>query len=260
MWDGSPTERPPSSSRCSSWKTWRWRSTYPCSRQLQRESPSFSEPSRSGSPLRWSRSFWLSRSGMGTSYRACSPLITTNRCCSACSGLPCSSRGLPPRRAWRLGAVGGLTRIMGGVGAKGSVSAAVGAFLVGIAICGKVAENANQALTPLRDLFAALFFVFFGIVTDSSSLWSMVLPALALAAVTIATKVLTGIYAAHQAGIGPLGRWRTGMSLTPRGEFSIIIAGLAVTSGIVPAALAPLETTYVLITILAGPVPARIAG
>jgi len=151
----------------------------------------------------------------------------------------------------------GLTMLIAGLAAKASVSAAVGAFLVGIAISGKVAENANQALTPLRDLFAALFFVFFGIVTDSSSLWSMVLPALALAAVTIATKVLTGIYAAHQAGIGPLGRWRTGMSLTPRGEFSIIIAGLAVTSGIVPAALAPLATTYVLITILAGTILAR---
>ena len=53
------------------------------------------------------------------------------------------------------------------------------------------------------------------------------------------------------------GRWRTGLTLTPRGEFSIVIAGLAVTAGIEPR-LAPLATAYVLITIIVGPLLARI--
>ena len=46
------------------------------------------------------------------------------------------------------------------------MSAAVGAFLVGIALSGEVAEGAHNLLTPLRDLFAAVFFVFFGLHTD----------------------------------------------------------------------------------------------
>ena len=42
------------------------------------------------------------------------------------------------------------------------------------------------------------------------------------------TKVLTGYLAARKAGIGEAGRWRAGFALTPRGEFSIVIAGVAV--------------------------------
>ena len=60
----------------------------------------------------------------------------------------------------------------------------------------------------------------------------MLVPALVLAVVTIGTKVLTGYLAARRAGIGEPGRWRAGFALTPRGEFSIVIAGLAVAAGI----------------------------
>ncbi len=86
----------------------------------------------------------------------------------------------------------GLTMLVAGLAAEVSVSAAVGAFLVGIALSGRVAENASTVLTPLRDLFAAIFFVFFGLTTDSSALVPMLLPALALAIVTIITKLVTG--------------------------------------------------------------------
>ncbi|MCD5346469.1 cation:proton antiporter [Agromyces sp. S2-1-8] len=151
----------------------------------------------------------------------------------------------------------GLTMLVAGLAQEVSVSAAVGAFLVGIALSGRVAVNASQVLTPLRDLFAATFFVFFGLTTDSSQLMSMILPALLLAAVTIATKLATGAYAAARAGVGTLGRWRAGFSLAPRGEFSIVIAGLAVTAGVEPA-LASLATDYVLITIIAGTFLARV--
>ncbi|WP_395242446.1 cation:proton antiporter [Agromyces sp. MMS24-K17] len=151
----------------------------------------------------------------------------------------------------------GLTMLIAGLAAEVSVSAAVGAFLVGIAISGRVAENAGQLLTPLRDLFAAIFFVFFGLATDSTGLLPMLVPAIVLAVITIGTKLLTGMYAARQAGVATLGQWRAGLSLAPRGEFSIVIAGLAVGSGVAPQ-LAPLATSYVLITIIAGTFLARL--
>ena len=150
----------------------------------------------------------------------------------------------------------GLTMLVAGIAAEVNVSAAVGAFLVGIALSGRVATNASQVLTPLRDLFAAIFFVFFGLTTAWAELISMLLPALALAAVTMTTKLITGAYAARRAGVGTLGQWRAGFSLTPRGEFSIVIAGLAVGAGVAPA-LAPLAAGYVLITIIAGTFLAR---
>jgi CPA2 family monovalent cation:H+ antiporter-2 len=151
----------------------------------------------------------------------------------------------------------GLTMLVGGLAAQVNVSAAVGAFLVGIAISGRVAEQAGEVLTPLRDLFAAVFFVFFGLATDAGELVGMLVPAILLAALTMATKVLTGYLSAKRAGIGVPGRWRAGFALTARGEFSIVIAGLAVGSGVTPL-LAPLATAYVLITVIAGPILARV--
>jgi CPA2 family monovalent cation:H+ antiporter-2 len=151
----------------------------------------------------------------------------------------------------------GLTLLVAGVAGRLQVSAAVGAFLVGIALSGPVAHHATELLAPLRDLFAAVFFVFFGLSTDPRDIPPVLLPALALAAVTVAAKVLTGYVSAKRAGIGLPGRWRTGLTLVPRGEFSVVIAGLAVSAGIEPR-LAPLATAYVLITVVTGPVLARI--
>lgn len=151
----------------------------------------------------------------------------------------------------------GLTMLVAGLAEQVSVSAAVGAFLVGIAISGQLAHSAVEVLSPLRDLFAAIFFVFFGLSTDPAAMVPVLIPATILAIITIATKTLAGYLAAKRAGIGIPGRWRTGLTLTPRGEFSIVIAGLAVGVGVEPQ-LAPLATAYVLMTVIAGPILARI--
>jgi CPA2 family monovalent cation:H+ antiporter-2 len=159
------------------------------------------------------------------------------------------------RESLLLGVLG-LTVLVAGLAQALQVSAAVGAFLVGIAISGQVAHHATQLLEPLRDLFAAVFFVFFGITTNPVDIPPVLLPALGLAVVTMATKVVTGYLAAKRAGIGALGRWRAGFTLVPRGEFSIVIAGLAVT--VAAPEIGPLATAYVLITVLCGPFLARI--
>lgn len=148
----------------------------------------------------------------------------------------------------------GLTLLVAGVAQELQVSAAVGAFLVGIALSGEVAEGARKLLTPLRDLFAAVFFVFFGLSTNPSDIPPVLLPALLLALVTTATKIATGWYAAGRAGIGPRGRLRAGGALVARGEFSIVIAGLAVAS---EPRIGPIATAYVLILVILGPLAAR---
>jgi CPA2 family monovalent cation:H+ antiporter-2 len=151
----------------------------------------------------------------------------------------------------------GLTLFVAGVAAELKVSTAVGAFLVGIALSGPVAHHATQILSPLRDLFAAVFFVFFGLSTDPAAMPPVLLPAFGLAVLTMLTKVVTGYVAARSGGIALPGRLRAGLALMPRGEFSIVIAGLAVASGIEPR-LAPRATAYVLITVVSGPMLARL--
>lgn len=151
----------------------------------------------------------------------------------------------------------GIALLVAGAAEAVHVSAAVGAFLVGIALSGEVAERVRDLLMPLRDLFAAVFFVFFGLSTDPGQLPAALLPAGVLAVVGAATKVATGWLAGRRAGVAPPGRVRAGAALVARGEFSIIIAGLAV--GSVPAAFGPTVAAYVLILAVAGPLAPRLA-
>lgn len=151
----------------------------------------------------------------------------------------------------------GAALLVAGLAAALQVSAAVGAFMLGIAISGATADSATRILEPLRDLFAAIFFVAFGLNTDPTSIPPVLGWALVLAVVTTATKVVTGVWAAWRAGIARRGRFRAGAALIARGEFSIVIAGLAVASGAVSGELAALATAYVLIMAILGPLGAR---
>ncbi|BCB91762.1 hypothetical protein Psuf_090750 [Phytohabitans suffuscus] len=81
--------------------------------------------------------------------------------------------------------------------------------------------------------------------------------ALLLAAVGMGTKFATGWLAARRAGIGRSGRARAGAALIPRGEFNIVIAGLAVAAG-AHASLGPLAAAYVLILAIVAPLAARV--
>ncbi|HLL69182.1 MAG TPA: cation:proton antiporter [Micromonosporaceae bacterium] len=152
----------------------------------------------------------------------------------------------------------GLTLLVAGVAQQLQVSAAVGAFLVGIALSGPLAHTARQLLGPLRDLFAAVFFVFFGLQTNPADLPPVAGIAVLLALAGFATKLLTGWLAAGRAGIGTTGRLRAGAALVPRGEFNIVIAGLAVTAQVNPR-IGPLAAAYVLILAVLGPIVARVA-
>ncbi|MBF6277372.1 potassium transporter [Nocardia sp. 852002-20019_SCH5090214] len=152
----------------------------------------------------------------------------------------------------------GAALLVAGLASALNVSAAVGAFLLGIAISGSTAQSAAKLLEPLRDLFAAIFFVAFGLNTDPHKIPQVLGWAVLLAVITTLTKIGTGWFAAKRQGIGRLGRARAGAALVARGEFSIVIAGLAVSVGAVPGKLAALASAYVLLMAILGPVAARV--
>ena len=153
----------------------------------------------------------------------------------------------------------GITLIVAGIAEHLHVSAAVGAFLVGIGVSGDAADRARHLLSPLRDLFAGVFFVFFGLSINPGTLPSAALVVVILALVTGATKAATGWWAAGRAGIGERGRRRSATALIARGEFSIIIAGLGVAAG-VGGQLARIAAGYVLVMATMGPILARVVG
>jgi monovalent cation:H+ antiporter-2, CPA2 family len=156
--------------------------------------------------------------------------------------------GTEDRESLLLGVLG-LTLLVAGIAEQLKVSAAVGAFLVGIAVSGTVAENAAEVLAPLRDVFAAVFFVTFGLSTAAGTLLPVLPLAVGLTALTALTKFATGYLAARRSRVKRRGRWRAGLALIPRGEFSVVIAALAVGAG-VDARLGPLTAAYVLLTIV----------
>jgi monovalent cation:H+ antiporter-2, CPA2 family len=150
----------------------------------------------------------------------------------------------------------GLVLLAAGTAQRMQISTAVGAFLLGIALSGEVAEQTRTLLGPLRDLFAAMFFLFFGLQIDPATLPPVLLPAVLLGVVTAGTKIYTGWWAARRIGVAVRGRFRAGTALVPRGEFSIVLAGIGVAAGLEPQ-LGPLAAAYVLLLAVTGPVLAR---
>jgi CPA2 family monovalent cation:H+ antiporter-2 len=151
----------------------------------------------------------------------------------------------------------GLVLLVAGIAQRLQVSAAVGAFLVGIAISGPIVKQTQRVLSPLRDLFAAFFFLFFGLQIDPATLPPVLVSAAVLGLATIITKLLTGWWAARRAGVDTAGGLRAGGALVARGEFSIVIAGLGVSAGLEPQ-LGPLSAAYVLLLAVLGPLLARV--
>ena len=150
----------------------------------------------------------------------------------------------------------GSVLLVAGVAERLQVSAAIAAFLVGISLSGSIARQSHRLLAPLRDLFAATFFFFFGLEIDPATLPRAIPVAIALGLVTAMTKILAGRWAAGRSGVDRRARLRAGMALIARGEFSIVIAGLGVS---IEPRLGPFSAAYVLFLAVLGPILTRAA-
>lgn len=153
----------------------------------------------------------------------------------------------------------GIAVVIAGAAEMVQISAAVGALLAGIALSGPAAHGARNLLTPLRDLFAALFFLFIGFGVDPGRLGPTLLPAILLAIAGGTTKLVTARVGGRMSGLDRVASIRAGWLLVPRGEFSIAIGAVAVATGIQPR-LAPLAVTYVLTLAVIGSIGSRISS
>ena len=167
------------------------------------------------------------------------------------------ARLVPPDSELVLLRVLGVALIVAGLAEYVHVSAAVGAFLVGLTLTGESASRAREVLSPLRDLFAAIFFVSIGLIVEPVSLIPMLPLAVALALVTAATKVLSGMYAARREGVGRAGQLRAGTALIVRGEFSLVIIALVGTE--IPV-IESIAMPYVFVLAFLGPVATVLSG
>ncbi|WP_276278749.1 cation:proton antiporter [Haloarcula regularis] len=155
----------------------------------------------------------------------------------------------------------GATAVVGGLGVLTRTSEAVAAFLAGSVFrnAGLLPE-AERYLAPVRDVFAVAFFVWVGVRTDPGVV-GRVGPFIAVASVvTLGGQVVSGYYAGRAFGLDPDGAVRMGTALTPRGEFSLVIAAFLATAGTTPilTEVIPAFTVgYVLVTSVVGSVLVR---
>jgi CPA2 family monovalent cation:H+ antiporter-2 len=133
-------------------------------------------------------------------------------------------------------------------------SVALGAFIAGslIAESGR-GKQVAELVAPVRDLFAAVFFVAIGMLIDPALVaqhWGVVL---LLTIVVILGKLVAVGLGAFLAGRGTKAAIRTGLSMAQIGEFSFIIVSLGVATGAVRAFLFPVAVAVSAITTLATP-------
>ncbi len=134
-------------------------------------------------------------------------------------------------------------------------SGVVAAFLIGLLLTGEVAETARARLSPIRDIFAAIFFLFFGITTNPADLPAVLPLALLLTALGIAGKFLVGWWVTRDL-TDPMSAWRATGFLIARGEFSMVIAALAAPI-VLTLELQALTLAYVIMTAFAASVVLR---
>ena len=140
------------------------------------------------------------------------------------------------------------------LGEELGISAAAGAFLIGTVLGDtKHAHEISTTLNPIRDMFAAIFFVSIGMLVDVGTLADFIGPACAVAGVFIAGKVIANSIGALLAGHKGKDALAVGMGTPQVGEFSLAIANVGVAQGAVGAALFPVITVATAITSVAYP-------
>jgi CPA2 family monovalent cation:H+ antiporter-2 len=140
-------------------------------------------------------------------------------------------------------------------------SVALGAFLGGALVAesgeGKVVE---RAIEPVRDVFAAVFFVAVGMLIDPVLVARHWAPVLVLTAVVVVGKLVGVTLGAFIAGSGVRNSVQSGLSLAQIGEFSFIIAGVGVSLGVVDNFLYAVAVAVSAITTLTTPWLIRASG
>jgi CPA2 family monovalent cation:H+ antiporter-2 len=134
------------------------------------------------------------------------------------------------------------------------LSEAIGAFMLGLLIAETgQKERVYEVFLPFQQFFAALFFVSFGMQIDYRDFATVMLVALLLFTASMAGKIVAGVLAGRVQGLPTLARWNIGFAMTAKGEFSIVLAGIAATVARPEIHIGALIALVVLLSSIVGP-------
>jgi len=135
------------------------------------------------------------------------------------------------------------------IAASAGFSVALGAFIAGLLVAESGAGRlVLEEVRPLRDVFAAIFFVASGMQLNLSLLaeaWPLALALLGVVALGKPLAVTLGVFLA---GRGLRTAIRSGLSVAQIGEFSIVLAGVGAGLGVVPGTLVPAVVAVAVVT------------
>ncbi len=148
----------------------------------------------------------------------------------------------------------GLAVVADGAG----YSLALGAFLFGTIVAETPHRHqVERTFEGMRDVFSAVFFVAIGMQIDVRELWGAAGLIAGVSAFTLIARPLAVSGGLTLIGTPLKDAMRTGLTVTPIGEFSFIIAQLGVTKAVVPAKFYPLAVGVSLLTTLFAPLLTR---
>jgi monovalent cation:H+ antiporter-2, CPA2 family len=131
------------------------------------------------------------------------------------------------------------------------LSVATGAFLAGVLVAESKSANVARVITiPLRDMFAAIFFISIGALIDFSRIPLLILPAMLLIFTSFASKFL--IIAAllvRAKGSDGITALRTGLGMaSARGELSLVVAKAGQDVGAITSSVFPILGVVTIVT------------
>ena len=134
------------------------------------------------------------------------------------------------------------------------VSAAAGAFLVGT-VLGDTdhSEELVSTMSPVRDIFAALFFVSIGMLIDPALIGRFIVPALIVASVFVVGKIVADTVATFMTGHEGRTSLKVGTGMTQSGEFSLAMVKVGVDHAVVGPFLYPVIAVTTALTAIVYP-------
>lgn len=135
------------------------------------------------------------------------------------------------------------------------ISVAAGAFFAGVLIAESRSHAVTSVLaTPVKDIFAALFFVSVGALMDFKLIPMFIVPALILIGVSIGAKFLTVYLSSRLQKINNLTSARTAVGLSSSGgEIALVVAKGGIDVGAASAFILPMIGTMTIITTFISP-------
>ena len=135
------------------------------------------------------------------------------------------------------------------------LSPVIGAFLAGVLVAESNSAGIARVITiPLRDVFAALFFVSIGALVDVSKIPLFIIPALILIATSFIVKMMIIIPVLIRAGYDTTTAVRTGLGLSSaRGEMSLIVGKGGQDVGAVSSYILPILGVVTIVTTFVTP-------